>query len=353
MADGRAWPEGVRDVRSVAAGAGTALLVAVGFLWRRRRRMELRDRTVLITGGSRGLGLILARDFAKQGARLVLLARDAGELEAARAELEAGGVEVLALPCDVGDAAAVGEAVSRAVHRFGPIDVLVNVAGIIQVGPVETMSLEDFRSELAATFWGTVHATLAVLPGMRARHEGRIVNVTSIGGQIGVPHLLPYSAAKFAAVGFSEALHAEVAKDGIRVVTVAPGLMRTGSFGHALFKGQREKEVDWFSLGATLPLLSMSAERAARRIVQATARGEAFVTLGLPFKAARLFHGVFPGLTAELAGLAARLLPGPGGAGPGQRAEKGWRHRGAVSRSFLTVLGERAARANREVPTPT
>jgi NAD(P)-dependent dehydrogenase (short-subunit alcohol dehydrogenase family) len=315
--------------------------------------MELRGRTVLITGGSRGLGLLLARRFAQKGARLVLLARDAGELDSARAELEAGGVEVLALPCDVGDAAAVEEAVSRAVHRFGPIDVLVNNAGIIQVGPVETMSLDDFRAEVSTTFWGTVHAALAVLPGMRARHEGRIVNVTSIGGTIGVPHLLPYSAAKFAAVGFSEALHAEVAKDGIRVVTVVPGLMRTGSFGNALFKGQREKEADWFSVGATVPLVSMSADRAARRIVEATLRGEAFVTLGLPFKAARLVHGLFPGLTADVAGLVARFLPGPAGAGPGQRAEKGWAHRGAVARSFLTVLGDRAARANREAPSPT
>ncbi len=229
----------------------------------------------------------------------------------------------------------------------------MNNAGIIQVGPAETMSLDDFRAQLAATFWGTVHASLAVLPGMRARREGRIVNITSIGGKIAVPHLLPYSAAKFAAVGFSEGLHAEVAKDGVRVVTVAPGLMRTGSFGQGLFKGQREKEMDWFSLGSTLPLVSMDAERAARRIVRATERGEAFVTLGLPFKAARLFHGIFPGLTADLAGVVARFLPGPGGAGPEQRAEKGFRHRGAVSRSFLTVLGERAAREHHEAPAPT
>ena len=333
-----------------AGGSWAALLLGAGLLWRRSRRMELAGRTVLITGGSRGLGLLLARQFARKGARLVLLARGAEALEAARTELANGGADVLALPCDVGDADAVAEAVSRAVHRFGRIDVLVNNAGIIQVGPVETMSLDDFRSELAATFWGTVHATLAVLPGMRARREGRIVNVTSIGGKLAVPHLLPYSAAKFAAVGFSEGLHAEVAKDGVRVVTVVPGLMRTGSFGQALFKGQREKEVDWFALGATLPLVSMDAERAARRIVRATVRGEAFVTLGLPAKAARLVHDLFPGITADAAGVVARFLPGPGDAGPGQRAEKGFGHRGAVSRSFLTVLGERAARENRETP---
>lgn len=331
-------------------GVGAALLLGAGLLWRRSRRMELGGRTVLITGGSRGLGFLLARQFARKGARLVLLARGAEALEAAQAELALGGADVLTLPCDVGNADAVAEAVSRAVHRFGPIDVLVNNAGIIQVGPLETMSLDDFRSEMAATFWGTVHATLAVLPGMRARREGRIVNITSIGGKLAVPHLLPYSCAKFAAVGFSEGLHAEVAKDGVRVVTVAPGLMRTGSFGQGLFKGQREKEVSWFSLGASLPVVSMNAERAARRIVRATERGESFVTLGLPAKAARLLHGLFPGFVAETAGVAARFLPGPGAAGPEQRAEKGFRYRGTVSRSLLTVLGERAARANRETP---
>jgi NAD(P)-dependent dehydrogenase (short-subunit alcohol dehydrogenase family) len=348
MADGR---DGLRT-GGMVAGAWTALIVGAGLLLRRSRRMDLAGRTVVITGGSRGLGLLLARRFADKGARLVILARNQGELGRARIELEARGAEVLALPCDVGDEAAVGEAISRAVHRFGRIDVLVNNAGMIQVGPLETMSLEDFRTEFAATFWGMVHASLAVLPGMRNRGEGRIVNVTSIGGKVAVPHLLPYSAAKFAAVGFSEGLHAEAAKDGVRVVTVVPGLMRTGSFGRALFKGQREREVEWFSLGASLPILSMDAERAARRIVRATEYGEAFVTLGLPAKAARLVHGLFPGLAAEAAGMVARFLPGSGGVGPEQPAEEGREHRAGVARSFLTVLGDRAARENREWPTP-
>src|SRR6185369_715880 len=116
------------------------------------------------------------------------------------------------------------ERLVEAVHRrYGRVDVLVNNAGIIQAGPYESLSLEDFRAAMAANFWGTVHATLAVLPGMRARGGGRIVNVTSIGGTIAVPHLLAYTASKFAAVGFSTGLAVEAARHGVHVTTVVPG----------------------------------------------------------------------------------------------------------------------------------
>lgn len=100
---------------------------------------------------------------------------------------------------------------------------------------------------------------------MRARRRGRIVNITSIGGKVGMPHLLPYTCAKFATVGLSEGLRAELGREGIRVTTIVPGLMRTGSHLKAMFRGQHEQEFTWFSLGASLPLVSMGAERAARQ----------------------------------------------------------------------------------------
>ncbi|GEJ58227.1 SDR family NAD(P)-dependent oxidoreductase [Anaeromyxobacter diazotrophicus] len=334
-------------VRSSAALLGAGLLAGLA-LARRRRPASLRGACALVTGGSRGLGLLVARELAARGARLVLCARDEEELERARRELERAGAEVLAVACDVSDPAAVERLVARAEARFGPVDVLVNDASIIQVAPAEALSLEDLRAALAVNFWGTVHCTLAVLPGMRARRAGRIVDVTSIGGTVAVPHLLGYSSAKFAAVGFSTGLAAEVGRDGVRVTTVVPGLMRTGSFLHALVKGQRREEARLFAVVSSLPLLTLDAGRAARRIVRACERGERFVTLGWPWKALRVAHALAPGLSVVLLALVSRLLPRAGGERPEAAPDPVWRQR--PGRSAATALGDAAAAENNERP---
>ncbi|MGH9900873.1 MAG: SDR family NAD(P)-dependent oxidoreductase, partial [Pyrinomonadaceae bacterium] len=226
-----------RDALILAAAGAGALLAARTFV-RRWREYDLRGKTVLITGGSRGLGLVLARELAREGANLAICARDPAELERARVDLINRGANAIAFPCDVTDRAQVKELVDVVRHRFGRIDVLVNNAGVIQVGPVEEMTLEDYEEAMRTHFWGPLHMILEVLPDMRRRGGGRIVNVSSIGGKIGVPHLTPYSASKFALVGLSEALRAELGKDGVVVTTVCPGLMRTGSPRNATFKGQ-------------------------------------------------------------------------------------------------------------------
>ncbi|HEX2572433.1 MAG TPA: SDR family NAD(P)-dependent oxidoreductase [Polyangia bacterium] len=290
-----------------------------GYLgWRLVRRMvgmDLKDKVVLITGGSRGLGLCLAREFARQGCHLVLCARDARELQQAERDIASRDAQVLTLPCDVSDRAQVEEMIRTAIDRMGHIDILINNASIIQVGPVESMTLEDFERALAINFWGGVYATMAVLPHFRQRRFGHIVNITSIGGKIAVPHLLPYDAAKFAMVGFSEGLHAELAAENIVVTTVIPGLMRTGSPVNAFFKGQSGREYAWFTLGDITPLTAMSARRAARRIVLATRRGEAEVTLSWQARLLRLTHDIFPSLTSEILTFVNRLLPDAEGAG--------------------------------------
>lgn len=328
-----------------AAVRTTALATAayVGLkLLQRRRAIDLRGRSVLITGGSRGLGLLLAREFSRRGCRVAICARSEPELENARRDLAARGAEVLATVCDVSDRDRVQDMVDRVSDRFGRIDILVNNAGIIQVGPMATMTWEDYEQALAVTFWGSVNCTLAVLPQMRVRREGRIVNITSIGAKIAIPHLLPYSAAKFALRGFSEGARAELAKDGIVVTTIVPGLMRTGSPVNALFKGRQAREFTWFSLGDALPFTSMSAERAARRIVEATRRGEAEVTLGWQARLVGLAHDLMPGATAELLGLVNRLLPGADGRG--RDAVPGMELASMLSPSPLTALMNRAAR---------
>ena len=320
--------------------AGTACGIAVA-LRRRRETFELPGKVVLITGGSRGLGLALARAYAWEGARLALCARDAAELRAATDDLRGLTSEVLAVPCDVGDPEQVETMVNAVIQHYGRIDVLVNNAGVMQVGPLHTMTLPDFEHAMEVIFWGQVHTTLAALPHILKSGEGRIVSITSIGGKVSVPHMLPYSCAKFAAVAFSEGLRAELAGTGVKAVTIAPGLMRTGSFLNAQFKGNNPNEATWFSLAASLPGISISAKRAAAGIVAATKRGTADKVLGAPASLLAIFHGLFPGLTADVLGLIKQTLPD--GRGGQNRLIKPFIQRSRLLRS-LTILGQQAAR---------
>ena len=261
---------------------------------------KLSGKTVLVTGGSRGLGLALAREFARQGARLALAARDGEELERAKTALLkvglAGPGDVLTIMADVAQREDAERMIAEATTHFGAVDVLVNNAGIICVGPVEAQTAENFEQAMQVNYLGMVYACLAVMPQMLARRGGQIVNIASVGGKMAVPHMLPYTASKFAAVGFSEGLHAELRAKGVRVTTVCPGLMRTGSAPQAKLVGDREAEYKWFSTAAETPVLACSAERAARRIVGAAMRGQAEVSVTLSSYAAARAVGLAPGL---------------------------------------------------------
>jgi NAD(P)-dependent dehydrogenase (short-subunit alcohol dehydrogenase family) len=335
-----------RPAAAVLAGAGLLALVRA---LRRQRPIDFRDRVAVITGGSRGLGLLMARELAREGARLAILARDADELDLARRELAAlGGQRVLALPCDVRDRRECEWAVAAAVERFGRLDVLVNNAGVIQVGPLEHMTLEDFEESMRIHFWGPLHLTMAALPHLRRQGEGRIVNIASFGGKVAVPHLLPYVASKHALVGLSNGLRTELAKDGIWVTTVCPGLMRTGSHVNALFKGRREDELAWFAVTDANPLASMNARRAARRILEACRYGEPHLTLTVQARVGVAAAHLAPGLTARALELANRLLPPPAGS-DGEEARPGWRNASRWAPSVLTRLADRAAVENNEL----
>ena len=167
----------------------------------------------------------------------------------ARDILARDGVGVFTFVCDVTDRAQIAEMVHTVTDYYGRIDILVNNAGIIEVGPVQNMARADFEDALAVDFWGVLDMILAVLPGMKAQGAGRIVNIASIGGKVAFPHLLPYAVAKFATTGLSEGLRSELQRDGIIVTTIVPGLLRTGSYFHALFKGKHSEEFAWFGLG--------------------------------------------------------------------------------------------------------
>jgi short-subunit dehydrogenase len=211
--------------------------------------------------------------------------------------------------CDVRDRQAARDLITDLDRGSNGIDVLVNNAGVIQVGPLELLTEADFDDAMNTMFWGAVVPTLAVLNGMRRRRKGMIVNITSVGGKVPVPHMMPYTSAKFAAVGFSEALSQELAGSGVHVLTVVPGLMRTGSFLNAFLQGRKSAEFTWFSLGSSLPLVSTDAESAARRIVKATLNRERELILTPLANLGVRVHGTMPGITSTIMSLVSRVMP--------------------------------------------
>jgi NAD(P)-dependent dehydrogenase (short-subunit alcohol dehydrogenase family) len=329
----------------VAGGAGLATYLLAKTLLRQSRWFDFEGRAVLIIGGSRGLGLVLARHLVERGAKVAIAARTEDDLKAAQEDLERRGGEVLAFPCDARDRSQVDAVVQRVLSQWGQIDVLMYVAGIIQVGPLEAMTIDDFHDAMDTHCWGALHAALAVLPHMRRRGWGRIVNIASIGGIRAVPHLIPYVASKFALVGLSNGLRMELAKDNILVTTICPTLMRTGSHRQAIFKGQHRQEYTWFSIGGAMPGVAVAADHAAEQILTACQRGDrqAMIWTNPLF----VIQQALPDLSTEILTLINRLLPEMGGIG--QRAARGYESETSLSPSWLTALGERAARENNEM----
>ena len=327
-------------------GGGIAALAAVRFALRRQRQIDLRGASVLISGGSRGLGLELAREFARHGSRIALLARDEAELDRARKDLQSRGAEVLVWRCDVRNPDDVAIAVGRVLDIRRRIDVLVNVAGVIQVGPMEHMAREDFEQAMAVHFWGPLDLSREVIPAMR--RGSRIVNISSIAGLVAVPHLLPYTASKFALTGLSDGLRAELSRRGIRVTTVCPGLMRMGSHVNARVKGRHEEEFAWFSLASASPLLSTTSRSAARKIVRACRYGDPYLIITPQARLLHLFNSIAPGLSAGIFNLTAQLLPPPTSR-DGDTEKPGWQSRSPVAPSILTRLADRAIRRNNEL----
>lgn len=325
----------------LAGGMGLGLAAGVAIARSRRKLFDFDGQVVVITGGSRGLGLALAEECAALGAKIAICARDENELKWAKGTVEHFGAEVFTRVCDVSINDEVQSFISDVLAHFGAIDVLINNAGVISVGPVESQTLTDFQEAMDIMYWGVVYPTLAVLPHMKERQGGRIANITSFGGKISVPHLVPYGSAKFAAVGFSEGMRAELWKDGIKVTTVCPGLMRTGSHLNAYFKGQHRKEFTLFSFGAATPVVSIHARRAARKIIDSIQCGRAELIITPQAKIAAIFHGIFPGLTSDILGIVNRVLP----AAAGERDSRylGSDSQTALTRSPLQKAGQKAA----------
>ncbi|HEY1685438.1 MAG TPA: SDR family oxidoreductase [Tepidisphaeraceae bacterium] len=313
---------------------------------RHKRFYSLAGKNVLVTGGSRGLGLVLARQLVRRGARVAICARNLDDLERARQDLAARGGTVISVQCDLTDQNQVDLMVCSVRKTLGPIDVLINNAGTIVVGPIQTMDAQDFDTAMCTHFYGPMYTTLAVLSDMRETGGGRIVNISSIGGLVSVPHLTPYVASKFALTGFSQGMRTELLRENIFVTTVYPGLMRTGSPRNVTVKGNHKLEYALFKMMDSLPVSAMSAERAARQIINAMMHGQSNVVLSIQAKAAAKINALFPGLTNDAHGFLNMILPKAKDGD--RRAMRGHEAESLLSKSPLTMLTDWAAARNNE-----
>ena len=316
---------------------------------RKRSRAQLGGQVAWVTGGSRGLGLEIARELLARDVRVVLSARDAKALERAREQLDADAEQVVLLPCDVTDPAAIQSATKCIVSRFGGIDLLFNCAGVIQVGPLDLLSYADFEKAMQTHFWAPLHTMKAVAKVMRQQGRGgRMVNIASMGGVVAMPHMAAYCASKFALVGLSDAFRAELASYGIQVLTACPGMMRTGSHVNATFKGAHGDEYAWFSASNGVPGLSINAHNAAQAIVEACAQGRNRLDLSAPAHAGRLAQALAPNLLADAMKLLARSLPSVPDTLGQEILLKGSQARTGAT-DALTKLSDAAAHRNNEI----
>lgn len=328
------------------ATAGVGALVAIRAFVREQNKFSFQNKVVVITGGSRGLGLVLARQLAAEGARLAICSRTEDQLKKAEQELTQKGAEVLALPCDVTNRVQAEQFIDRVLKYYGRIDVLINNAGIIQAGPFADMTLTDFEDAINTHFWAPLYTMWATIPHMKDRSQGRIVNIASVGGKISIPHLVPYSASKFALVGLSNGFRQELKKDGIVVTTVNPGLTRTGSNRNILVKGQAEKEYAWFTTAGASLLISSSVERTARQIINACRYGEGEVLTNVPAKILALSNNVLPELTSDVLSLTNKILPEENG---NEINSRGYENESDLIPDHLQKRATQAARKNNEM----
>ena len=233
----------------------------------RRRRQRFVGQAVLITGASSGIGAALAHQFAAEGADVALLARRRDRLEALAAEIQKTGRRAAVIACDVSRNGDLERAAGEARAAFGKIDVVVANAGFGVVGPLDTLSLEDYRRQLETNLFGVLRTVYATLEDLK-RTRGRLVLVGSVSGHLGVPGSTAYTMSKFAVRGLAQSLGHELAAYGVAVTLISPGFVES-----ELAQVDNRGVYRPAARRRPIPrLIVMSAERAARRIVTAVAR---------------------------------------------------------------------------------
>ena len=261
--------------------------------------MGFEGKAVLITGASSGIGRASAAEFARRGARVILVSREEGRLGRARAELEELGAGVTAYRCDVSDRRAVEEMSGRVLEEFGSVDVLVNNAGFVVYGPVLDIATDEIEAQMNTNYFGMVYCIKGFLPSMLEKKSGHIVNVASVAASVGLPKMASYCASKFAMLGFSEALKHELQGSGVGVTVVSPIMVRTDFFRHPSFG-----DMPNFSASLSPATVARAVVRAARSprleiIVPSAVRGAVWAKQTFPYLVnpalSRAFRGGRPG----------------------------------------------------------
>lgn len=255
-------------------------------------------RTALITGASSGLGRRLARRLGAEGARVILVARRAAALEASAAEVRAAGGEAVVLPCDVADRAAVERAAREVGERHGPVDLLVNNAGVGERRRFVEMSVDEMEGMFRVNFLGALYWTRALVESMVARGEGWIVFMASVAGRLGVPGESAYAASKFALVGLAETLSMELEDAGVHVLTVCPAAVDTPFFDAA----DRER------LPAVARRSMLSPDDVVDQVRAALRRGRREITVPRRLEAVYVLRALCPSLVRS--GTRRTTLPG-------------------------------------------
>ena len=198
--------------------------------------MDFKNKTVLITGASSGIGKQTAIEFAKQGANIILVARRKEKLDEIATQLEKFNIITFVCQCDVSDKAQVKEMSKNVLEKFDSIDVLVNNAGFAIYGSVKELSIDEIESQMETNYFGMMYCIKNFLPSMLDKKSGHIVNVASVAASFGLPGIASYCASKFAMLGFSEGLKHELHGTGVGVTVVSPIMVRTDFFDHPSFE---------------------------------------------------------------------------------------------------------------------
>jgi len=264
-----------------------------------------RDRVVVVTGAGSGIGRATARAFAALGGRVHLTDLDGAAVERAADEIRALGGTATAHVVDSADGPAVEALAAEVLESDGRVDVLHNNAGVCVGGPVEEISLDDWRWSVDVNLWGVVHGIRAFLPGMIRQGRGHIVNTASMAGLVGLPMVAPYCATKFAVVGLSEALATELGTHGIRVTAICPGAVRTNVMKNARLN---LPGASGGTLRRALEAHATRPEVIARLVVRAVERDKSLVVHGPEMMPLVLLKGISTAAYLRAARLATTII---------------------------------------------